>query len=187
MNHPHEGNRIITLVSKQVPSWSHSTHEQYLSMSTYVTTSLKERPNSTVLVVDLSPAALTAIIRYCEHHGGVEPRLIEPPLRSRRMQEVCEHLWDAEFIEGIAADSQTLLFDIAVGALYLQLQSLVHLACARLASSIKSHPLDKVKTILLGSEPNQTGSAMLSQDQLLAQQQALLNHEKAKAGHSHHM
>jgi S-phase kinase-associated protein 1 len=160
---------FVKLVSKQT-GWSKDVLQSNLSMSTFISTALSTEPTRTVLVVDLSPLALQAIIRYCEYHRGTEPRLIEPPLRSRRMHEVCEYVWDGEFIDDITTQSLELLFDVAVGALYLQIQSLVHLACAKIASMIKSHPLDKVKSILLGQQQQGQAPTSAQPQQLLGQQ-----------------
>eukprot|EP00461_Guttulinopsis_vulgaris_P001492 UN01492 len=150
-------NTIIKLVSKRQLGFSVDLKYRDISISTYISTSFQQDPSKTVFIVDIKPDTLQAIARYCQEHGGKEPRIIEPPLRSRRMHEVCEKIKDAEFIDDVATRSPQLLYDLAVGALYLQIQSLVHLACAKVASSIKSHPLDKVKGILLNNTPPTQG------------------------------
>jgi hypothetical protein len=152
----------VRLVSK--PSgWFADVLVSDMKISTYIETALAANPDRTVLVIDLSQAALERICRYCQLHRGIEPALIEPPLRSRRLHEVCSDIRDADFVEEIANASQSLLFEVAVGALYLQIQSLVHLTCARLAAAIKSHPLDKVKYILLNGlrQPVQPPPALI--------------------------
>jgi len=106
-------------------------------------------PNALELEVDVSPAVLDAIVRYMNHHKGTEPPLIEKPLRSRNMSEVCSDSFDAEFIDKIYAEQHSLLNDVLMGALYLHIPSLLHLGCAKIASLIKGHPLDKVKSILV--------------------------------------
>lgn len=48
------------------------------------------------------------VINYMNHHAGVEPPIIEKPLRSKIMKEVCKDKWDADYIDTIADDRQTL-------------------------------------------------------------------------------
>ncbi len=46
-----------------------------------------------------------------QHHKGVEPPIIEKPIRSRVMKELCEDQWDADFIDTIG-DDRALLYDL---------------------------------------------------------------------------
>jgi len=60
------------------------------------------------------------------HHKGVEPPIIEKPLRSKNMKDVCKDKFDAEFIDNIGNDRQ-LLYDLILGANYMDIRSLLHL------------------------------------------------------------
>jgi len=81
------------------------------------------------------------------HHKGVEPPIIEKPLRSKVMREVCKDSWDAEYIDAIGEDRQEL-YDLILAANYMDIKSLLHLGCAKVASLIKGQPLEKIKDIL---------------------------------------
>ncbi len=85
------------------------------------------------------------------HHKGTEPNLIEKPLRSKLMKEVCKDPFDAEFIDQIGEDRQ-LLYDLILAANYMHVNSLLHLGCAKVASLIKGQPLEKIKGILSPEE-----------------------------------
>jgi len=90
---------------------------------------------------------LKLVIDYCNHHKGVEPPIIEKPLRSKIMKDVCKDKWDAEFIDKIGENRQTL-YDLILAANYMDIKSLLHLGCAKVASLIKGQPLEKIKDIL---------------------------------------
>jgi len=90
---------------------------------------------------------LKLVIDYCNHHEGVEPPIIEKPLRSKIMKDVCKDKWDAEFIDKIGENRQTL-YDLILAANYMDIKSLLHLGCAKVASLIKGQPLEKIKDIL---------------------------------------
>lgn len=51
------------------------------------------------------------LVEYCKQHKGVEPPIVEKPLRSKVMKEVCKDPWDAEYIDRIGEDRQ-LLYDV---------------------------------------------------------------------------
>jgi hypothetical protein len=91
---------------------------------------------------------------------GVEPPIIEKPLRSKIMKEVCAHKWDAEFIDKIGEERKKL-YNLILGANYLDVKSLLHLACAKTGSLIKGQPLEKVKEIL---SPNPTAEKKKNSD-----------------------
>lgn len=90
---------------------------------------------------------LELVAKYMEHHKGVEQKLIEKPLRSKVMKDVCSDPWDAKFIDEVGEKRQQL-YDLILAANYLDIRCLLHLGCAKVASLIKGQPLEKVKEIL---------------------------------------
>jgi len=90
---------------------------------------------------------LQLVIDYMNQHKGVEPPIIEKPLRSKVMKDVCKDPWDAEFIDRIGENRQQL-YDLILAANYMDVKSLLHLGCAKVASLIKGQPLEKIKDIL---------------------------------------
>jgi len=63
------------------------------------------------------------------------------------MKNVCKDKWDAEFIDNIGINRQQL-YDLILAANYMDVKSLLHLGCAKVASLIKGQPLEKIKDIL---------------------------------------
>jgi len=90
---------------------------------------------------------LAKVVDYLTYHKGVEPSAPEKPLRSIVMKDVCKDPWDAEFIDKIAEQKQQL-YDLILAANYMDIKSLLHLGCAKVASLIKGQPLEKVKDII---------------------------------------
>ena len=70
--------------------------------------------------------ALEVIINYMNHHLGTEPPIVEKPLRSKIMKDVCKDSWDATFIDTIGENRQQL-YDLILAANYLDIKSLLHL------------------------------------------------------------
>jgi len=103
---------------------------------------------------------LEKVVEYMSHHKGTEPPIIEKPLRSKVMRDVCQDKWDAEFIDRIG-ETRQVLYDLILAANYMDIKGLLHLGCAKVASLIKGQPLEKIKEIL---DPKQGGDAKKSAD-----------------------
>jgi len=117
-------------------------------VSNLIKTTLEQ--DSTASSIDLPSVdskILEHIIEYMNHHKGVQQPLIDKPLRSKIMKDVCKDEWDAKFIDSIA-DTRSVLYEVILAANYLDIKPLLHLGCAKIASLIKGQPLDKIKDIL---------------------------------------
>eukprot|EP01006_Ploeotia_vitrea_P052723 TRINITY_DN67718_c7_g9_i1.p1 TRINITY_DN67718_c7_g9~~TRINITY_DN67718_c7_g9_i1.p1 ORF type:complete len:190 (+),score=120.47 TRINITY_DN67718_c7_g9_i1:135-704(+) len=138
----------ITLVSQEKKEFN--VDKKHASISKLVKTTLEGEPTETrVETQSVKTRALEAIVEYMNHHKGVEPDIVEKPLRSKRMKDVVKDPWDADFIDKIGDDRQHL-YDVILAANYMDIQSLLHLGCAKVASLIKGQPLDKIKEVLEG-------------------------------------
>jgi S-phase kinase-associated protein 1 len=147
----------LKLVSKDKKEFD--VERKYSFVSTLVKTSLDTDPTATeVPIPGVSSAILAEVINYMNHHKGVEPPIVEKPLRSKVMKDVCKDPFDAEFIDRIG-DNRQALYDLILAANYMDIKSLLHLGCAKVASLIKGQPLEKIKEILSVGTPAATATA----------------------------
>jgi len=117
-------------------------------ISTLVKTSLENDDTSQeVPIPGVTGNILELVHQYMSHHNGTEPPLVEKPLRSKLMKDVVSDKWDAEFVDRIGENRQQL-YDLILAANYMDVKSLLHLGCAKVASLIKGQPLEKIKEIL---------------------------------------
>lgn len=117
-------------------------------VSVLVKTSIENDEDATeVPLPGVEGPILKLVTEYMNHHKGVEPPIIEKPLRSKVMKDVCKDNWDADYIDKIGEDRQQL-YDLILAANYMDIRSLLHLGCAKVASLIKGQPLEKIKDIL---------------------------------------
>ncbi len=127
---------------------------KYAKISRLVYTAVDQDASATkVSLPSVSTEILDEVVKFMEHHEGEEPPMIPKPLRSKEMKSVCQDRWDATYIDGIAEDRQKL-YDLMMAANYMDIKSLLHLACAKVASLIKGQPLEKIKEILQPSAKN---------------------------------
>ncbi len=117
-------------------------------ISTLVKTGLDTDASATEIPIPgVKSDILEEVIKYMNHHKGIEPAIIEKPLRSKVMKDVCKDAWDAKYIDHIG-DNRQQLYDLILAANYMDIKSLLHLGCAKVASLIKGQPLEKIKDIL---------------------------------------
>jgi len=88
---------------------------------------------------------LKHIVEFLEYHKGVNPAEITKPIRSVKMDKIVEDPWDAEFINKLP---QKELFQLILGANYMDCKSLLHLGCAKVATMIKGKSPEEIKSIL---------------------------------------
>merc|ERR1712157_19936 len=88
---------------------------------------------------------LQLIVKYLKHHRGKEPAEIAKPIRSVKMEKIVEDSWDAEFIN---KQPKRTIFQIILGANYMDIKSLLHLGCAKIATMIKGKSPEEIKKIL---------------------------------------
>jgi len=152
-----DDNRGGTLILRSADGKTFEVPRKNAFLSNLVKTSLETDADATeVPIPGVKGEILAKIVEYMNYHQGKDPGIPDKPLRSKIMKEVCpQHPWDAEFIDAVGVQRQ-LLYDVILAANYMDMKSLLHLGCAKVASLIKGVPLNKIKNIL---DPNFVESA----------------------------
>jgi len=145
----------ITLVSNDTKKFP--VEYKFACISTLIKTSLEGDDKADELKLpSVNGEILELFVNYMNEHKGVEPPIIEKPLRSKVMKDVVAHKQDADYIDKIGENRQRL-YNLILGANYMDIKSLLHLGCAKVASLVKGQPLEKIKEIL---DPNYKPSAV---------------------------
>jgi len=145
----------IKLISKDGKEFV--IEKKYAFVSNLVKTSMDSDPSATELPMPgVRGDTLSRVVEYLIYHKGADPPIPEKPLRSTVMKDVCKDPWDAEFIDKIAENRQQL-YDLILAANYMDIKSLLHLGCAKVAALIKGQPLEKIKDILSKGTKNEGG------------------------------
>ncbi len=136
----------LTLVSADGRRFE--VNRKYACVSKLVCQAIENDSKATeVPIPGAKGVVLAMIVEYMNEHKGTEPAIIEKPLRSKLMKDCVKTAWDAPFIDGIGENRQAL-YDLILAANYMDVKSLLHLGCAKVASLIKGQPLEKIKDIL---------------------------------------
>jgi len=100
----------------------------------------------------VSAPILKLIVEYLKHHKGKAPAEIAKPIRSVKMEKIVEDEWDAKFIN---KQPKRTIFQIILGANYMDIKSLLHLGCAKIATMIKGKSPEEIKKILSEEDPSE--------------------------------
>jgi len=105
----------------------------------------------------VSEPILDLIVTYLKHHDGKIPDTIAKPIRSTEMKKIVGDPWDAQFINGKFEDpaekskcpkDKKEIFQVILAANYMDIKSLLHLGCAKIATMIKGKSPEEIKKIL---------------------------------------
>lgn len=91
-------------------------------------------------LVEVDDKSLDKILVYLNKWNGETPPEIEKPLKSSVLKEVTDE-WSADFIDDL--DLETLT-NITVSANFMEINSLLELACAKLASMCKDKSEEEI-------------------------------------------
>lgn len=88
---------------------------------------------------------LKLVVDYLKYHKGKVPAEIAKPIRSVKMEKIVEDEWDAKFINALG---KKMIFQVILAANYMDIKSLLHLGCAKIATLIKGKSPEEIKRIL---------------------------------------
>jgi S-phase kinase-associated protein 1 len=137
---------VIKLKSGGEKPETFEINKKYASLSTFVTAILKgDEAAEEIEVRQVGAETLKHIVDYLNEHKGQEPPPLPCPVRSTSMEQICHNKWDAKFIDNF--DKKTI-FEIILGANYMDIKPLLHLGCAKIATLIKQLPQKEINRII---------------------------------------
>lgn len=80
------------------------------------------------------------VIEYLNHFDGAIPQEIEKPLKSAEMKEITD-AWSANFVDSLNLEE---LVDLTVAANFMEIQPLLDLTCAKIASMCKDKTEEEI-------------------------------------------
>ena len=149
-NESSDQEQMIHLITKDKQTFS-ITRKQ-AEMSIFITTALShDKECNEIPLNDFDSSAVQWVVKFVQHHNGAAPPEIEKPLRSKNLRDVT-----TEYCARFAADlcrNRMLFYKVIELANYLDLKSLLHLLCAKIASLVRGIPIDQIKSTLLNDDP----------------------------------
>jgi len=142
-----EDDQTLTLVSmEETNPQKFVINNKAAEMCKLVRSILEGDPSATEIPIKkVKGEILASIVEYLKHHNGKIPAEIAKPIRSVKMDKIVEDKWDADFINNM---SKKMIFQVILGANYMDVPSLLHLGCAKIATLIKGKSPDEIKQIL---------------------------------------
>ena len=91
-------------------------------------------------LASVKKAILDKVIEYCTHITENTPPEIEKPLRSNNLNDVVNE-WYANFVDL----EQEILFELILASNFMDIKSLLELACAKVASLVKGMTIPETR------------------------------------------
>ena len=131
----------VTILSKEGDSFTITRQQAELSelLKPFIAEGSGDEP---VPVPDVSSKVIKYIIQFMESYVADPMKDIEKPLKSTVMKEVVQE-WYAEFVEGADKD----MFELILGANFMDIKPLLELTCAYTASKIKGKSPEEIRKI----------------------------------------
>ena len=108
--------------------------------SVFVKGYINDFPDADIEFSNINYNTLLKIKEYLEHYENTEPKEIERPLPSQNFKE-CVDEWDFNYID-VDLD---LIFELILGANYMDIKPLLELASAKVASIIKGKTTEEIR------------------------------------------
>merc|ERR1712025_1151486 len=141
-----DDDEMLTLKSGGQSPESYEISRKQAELSKFVTTILEGDSEATVIEIGkVQAAALKHVIDYLKHHQGKEPEPLPCPVRSIHMAQIVSDKWDATWID---AFDKKEIFEIILAANYMDIKSLLHLGCAKIATLIKQLDQKEINRII---------------------------------------
>lgn len=141
-----DDDELLTLKSGGQQPKSFEISKKCAELSKFVTTILEGDADATSIEIrQVPPETLEHVITYLKHHKGKEPDPLPCPVRSIHMAQIVSDKWDATWID--AFDKKTI-FEIILAANYMDIKSLLHLGCAKIATLIKQLDQKEINRII---------------------------------------
>lgn len=141
-----DDDEVLTLKSGGQNPKSFEISKKGAELSKFVTTILEGDADATSIEIrQVPPETLEHVITYLKHHKGKEPDPLPCPVRSIHMAQIVSDKWDATWID--AFDKKTI-FEIILAANYMDIKSLLHLGCAKIATLIKQLDQKEINRII---------------------------------------
>ncbi|KAG6594178.1 S-phase kinase-associated protein 1A [Phytophthora cinnamomi] len=137
-----EDSRKVNLVSMDGDSFEVSRSVAAMSelVKTLISDDADDDEVQEIPLPNVKSPVLSKVIEFCSHHHNSPMREIEKPLKSADMHDVVSD-WDANFVD----IEQEILFELILAANYMDIKSLLDLACAKVASMIKGKTPQEIR------------------------------------------
>ena len=132
------------LISKDLEKFNVSTEiAKYSKLIDSMLETLSDEDNIEVPLLNVESNILKYIITYLEYYSVSPHGDIDKPIRSDDMKDNVSDEWYANFID----KSQEDIFNIILAANYMDIQSLLDLSCAKIATLIKGKSPEEIREV----------------------------------------
>ena len=144
LNNNESSEIYVTLVSSENTKYKIPVNILYISnmISNMLDYDLSNDDDDNIPLLNVNDRCLTKIIEFMKYYHNNKMNDIEKPLKSSDLKQIIQE-WYADFIDV----EQDFLFELINAANYMDIQPLLNLSCAKVASSIKNKTPEEIRKI----------------------------------------
>ena len=116
-----------------------------IKLSGLLSNMVDDTTNSTIILNQVPSSTLHAICEYLGHHKNIKPDPIPRPLPSIYLSDCVSDIWDSVWMD---KKCKKEIFEIILAANYMDIDCLLHLGCAKIATLIKQLDQREIDRIL---------------------------------------
>ena len=117
--------------------------KKHAELSILIKNVVQDYNNEAIEMQEVDAKMLSIVINYLNHFKGVAPLEIQKPLKSAILKGETDE-WSANFIDNLTLDE---IVDLSCAANYMEIQCLLDLVCAKIASMCKDKSPEELFTI----------------------------------------
>ena len=140
LNNNESSEIYVTLISSE--NTKYKIPVNILSISNMINVMVDNDSDEDMPLFNVNDKCLTKIIEFMKYYHNDKMNNIEKPLKSSDLKQIIQE-WYADFIDV----DQDFLFKLIKAANYLDIQPLLNLGCAKVASSIKNKTPEEIRKI----------------------------------------
>ena len=140
LNNNESSEIYVTLISSE--NTKYKIPVNILSISNMINVMVDNDSDEDMPLFNVNDKCLTKIIEFMKYYHNDKMNNIEKPLKSSDLKQIIQE-WYADFIDV----DQDFLFKLIKAANYLDIQPLLNLGCAKVASSIKNKTPEEIREI----------------------------------------
>ena len=110
-------------------------------------------------LIEIDSKILKLIIEFLEHYKDSEPKLPQKPLKDSNVMQYLDE-WSKKFFSKLNLED---IISLINASNYMEIESLIQICCAIIASNMIDHPVDEVQNVF-GIENNLTEEEMKEYD-----------------------
>lgn len=121
-------------------------HKDYIKISGLLSTMFEEDPGEYIFPLNIPSNVLQQIVIFMNYHKGTDCFIPIKPIQSNNINQIIQDDWDVNYVNNLIDNK--LIKNVLQASNYLDMEGLLHICCAKVASMIRGIDYHNMTNIL---------------------------------------